>query len=146
MLRLILGSLTPCLLAISASAQSGAPQGVADLQPGGEWAIGRWEGNLVEVGTSAGTAGLNQVGRVFIVERTPTGARCYWFIPGTAKSPTKQCTIGAKSIALVTVASSKVELWRTSPDAMQGKFEGTGARVAQGAGTTGRHLFLNRIP
>ena len=74
MLRLVLGSVDGVPLGCtSVGAVRGTSRRLPSLQPGGEWAIGRWEGNLVEVGTSAGTAGLNQVGRVFIVERSPDG-------------------------------------------------------------------------
>src|SRR5260221_6375474 len=45
----------------------------AQMQAGGEWAIGRWEGNLVTVGTSAGSMGLTQSPRLLLVDKDGNG-------------------------------------------------------------------------
>jgi hypothetical protein len=36
----------------------------------GDWALGRWDGNIVSIGTSNGTAGLSRESRHLIVQRT----------------------------------------------------------------------------
>jgi hypothetical protein len=84
---------------------------------GGEWALGRWEGTLVSIGTSAGTTGLGKSLRTLIVQKADTGAvTCLWFISDNPKSTqwTKRCKVGPKDITLETSAASSVELWRTA--------------------------------
>ncbi len=78
------------------------PLGTADMQSGGEWALGRWEGTISRVGTSSGNMGLAQESRTLIIEKDGTGAtKCYWFVSNTSKYPTKSCKVTASGTSLV---------------------------------------------
>jgi hypothetical protein len=84
----------------------------AQMQAGGEWAIGRWDGHVAVAGTSYSSMGLNSEARTLIIGRTSSGAvSCRWDTPQLAAgSPTKSCTIRVGTISLVTIASTTVEL------------------------------------
>jgi hypothetical protein len=116
------------------------------MLPGGEWALGQWEGTLVSQGTSAWTAGLNQSPRTLIVRKDASGAvTCLWFISNDPKSRrwTKNCRIGPNGISLETSAASVVEMTRSGPNALQGRFV-PAAPQARFTGS-GSQVHLNRV-
>jgi len=130
----------------------GSPDGLhhgASRRPNnGEWALGRWEGSIVSIGTSSGTAELSQSPRTLIIQKNDAGAvTCLWFISNDPKSRqwTKRCTVGPNGISLETAASSVVELSRSGRDGLQGRFVATGATGASGAGMSGTQVHLNRV-
>jgi hypothetical protein len=139
---------TAFALAIVASCY--APEAVAqgtpaEMLPGGEWALGRWEGNVVSVGTSAGTAGLSRSPRTLIVQKDAAGTvTCLWFISDDPKSRrwTKNCKIGKDGLSLETAAKSVIELGRSGGDGLKGRFVPAGPVVA-GTGS-GQQVHLNR--
>ena len=61
----VMGAATLALSATQSSAQQRAarPIGEAQSLSGAEWAIGQWEGNVLTVGTSAGSRGLLTIER-----------------------------------------------------------------------------------
>jgi hypothetical protein len=120
----------------------------AQMLPGGEWALGRWEGQLVRIGTSSGTIGLSQSPRTLIVQKDAAGAvTCLWFISDDPKSRqwTKGCKIGPNGISLETSAASVVEMSRSGQDTLQGRFVPAGPVAASGAGIGGSQVHLNRV-
>lgn len=94
------------------------------MLPGGEGALGRWEGNLVSAGTASGTAGLSKSPRTLVVRKDDSGAiTCLWFISNEPKSAqwTKNCTVGPSGIKLETAAKSLVDMSRSGEDSLQGR-------------------------
>lgn len=125
-------------------AAQGAPPGAGRIQAGGEWAIGRWEGQLLRIGTSSGTAGLTNESRTLLVERDATGAAtCHFFSPGFSKGPTKRCAINANGVSITTGADAEVELSRFGQDAVKGTFMPRPAQSA-GVGMSGMRVHLRR--
>ena len=99
------------------------------MLPGGEWAIGRWEGSLHTVGTSSGTTGLSSEPRVLIICGDSAGRfDCFFAVAGRL-GPTTRCEIGPDSVSFVTAFPAVIELRRTGPDTMQGTSR---PRVAMG--------------
>ena len=138
-----------CLaMLVIANTNHAAAQGTsAQMLAGGEWALGRWEGTLVGIGTSSGTIGLGQSLRTLIVQKADTGAvTCLWFISNNAKSTqwTNRCKVGPKDITLETSAAASVELWRTGPDTLQGRFVSGGPPRSSGMWGA-QQLHLNRV-
>lgn len=96
----------------------------------GDWALGRWEGTISQVaGNAYGSMGLTSGPRTLIIQRDSSGqVSCFWFIPADGQQPTKQCTVKANGISLITIASSVVELYPTGSDTLQGTFRPDQAR------------------
>lgn len=120
----------------------------AQMLPGGEWALGRWEGNLVTIGTSSGTAGLRQSPRTLIVQKNADGTiTCLWFISNDPKSAqwTKNCLVGPNSIKLETAAKSLVDMSRSGQNGLQGRFVPAGPVAGSGAGMSGSQVHLSRV-
>lgn len=114
--------------AFRVDAQSMPPQEPARMLPGGEWAIGQWEGSLHTVGTSSGTTGLASNPRILIIRKDANGrVDCFFSAPGRL-GPTTQCTIGQDRVAFVTGASAEIELRKSGPDTMQGTSKPQAAR------------------
>lgn len=139
-------------LAIAFAAQPSAAQdasrfasGPAEVLPGGDWAIGYWQGNLVKIGTGGGTAGLTKSPRTLVVEREASGGvACRWLGHGPS-TPTQRCQLGKDRVAVVMSSGSEMDLSRSGPDALQGIVRWKGATGASGAGMTGTQVFLNRL-
>lgn len=133
------------VLAISIQYQAaaqGAPPGAGQMQAGGEWAIGRWEGQLLRIGSS--TAKRANESRTLIVERSASGATtCQFFPPGSSKGSTKRCEINASGISITTSSDAELELSRSGQDAAKGTFM---PRLAQSAGAVmgGMRVHLRR--
>jgi hypothetical protein len=120
------------------------PSSVAQMAAGGEWALGRWEGNLTGVGSSGGAT---QSPRTLIIEKNGAGiVTCLWFITNDPNSQrwTEGCTIGQKDITLETSARSSVELSRSGQNSLQGKFKGAGAAAAN-SGLSTTYVHMNRV-
>lgn len=109
----------------------------AQIEPGGEWAIGKWEGNLARVGTVHGTAGLTSNARTLIVTRGADGTvMCGYSEPQwAARTPMKSCLIGAHTISMINYSNNTIELSRTGPNTLTGVSAGNVARS---------QLFLTR--
>jgi hypothetical protein len=131
-------------------AQPAVP-GEAQLLPGGEWALGRWEGYVMSVGTSgAGTMGLNTAPRLFTIERDAAGrVRCRFATVPPPPHPnaglTKRCVISPQGVSLVTSNSFEIELVRSGPDALQGTSKPPYAVGAQAPGLGGIQVTLSRM-
>lgn len=135
------------LVAQQAEAQdpSRFKSGPGELLPGGDWAIGYWQGNIVKIGTSNGTAGLGRLPRALVIERDGSGAvACRWLGHGE-DTATKRCQLGKDRVSVVMSSGSELELSRSAPDAMQGAVRWKGATGASGAGMTGSQVFMNRL-
>jgi hypothetical protein len=136
-------------LVASFNAHQSVAQGTSgQMLPGGEWALGRWEGNLVSIGTSSGTAGLHQSPRTLIVQKDATGeVTCLWFISDDPKSRqwTKNCKMGPNGVSLETAAASLVEMSRSGQDGLQGRFVPAGPVAGSGAGMGGSQVYLKRV-
>lgn len=134
---------------MSSTAHQAVAQGTpAQMLPGGEWALGRWEGNLVSIGTGNGTAGLSQSPRTLVVRKDSSGTIiCLWFISNDPKSRqwTKNCIVGPNGIKLETAAKSLVDMSRSGQDGLQGRFVPAGPVAGSGAGMSGSQVHLNRV-
>jgi len=109
----------------SAQQPAAATLGEAQMLPGGEWAIGRWEGNVLWKGTSAGTLGLSNYPVLLTVDKDANGkvtCRIHGIPPPSVPSPgrTKRCVIGPNGISLTTRDTAEFELSRSGPDGLQG--------------------------
>lgn len=123
-------ALRGCRYALVAAAAA-APSGMAPT--GADWALGRWDGTVYMTGTSAGSMGLRSERRSLIVRKNADGtSTCNWAEPEhVQKTPARSCRIGTDTVSLVTVASSIVELTRSGPDDLTGRFQATGWARAQ---------------
>jgi hypothetical protein len=110
----------------------------AQITPGGEWTIGRWEGTISKVGNSGGGSGLQSDPRTLIIQRNANGILvCSFAEPQwAARTPMKSCMIGTDTISMVTYASSAIELSRSGTDGLVGTF------IVSAANRT--KVFLNR--
>jgi hypothetical protein len=97
-------------------------------EAGTEWAVGRWDGTVYVSGTGSGTMGLRSEPRSMIIRYNASGAlACNWAEPEfVTVTAAKNCRIGANTVSLVTVAGSTVDLARTAPDILTGRFQAPG--------------------
>jgi hypothetical protein len=136
---------------LSAQQAATATLGEAQLLPGWEWAIGRWEGNLTMVGGSAGNTGLTKEPRLLIIDKDVNGNVTCRFLPvpapnGPNAGLTKRCVIGPNEISLTASTSAKIELNRSGPDGLQGRLttpSGLGWGITPGL--TGIQVHMNRV-
>jgi hypothetical protein len=143
----VMGAATLALSATQSSAQQRAarPIGEAQSLSGAEWAIGQWEGNVLTVGTSAGSRGL------LTIERDAAGNfSCRFVTDPPPASPhaglTKQCVIKPNGISLTTVISIEIELIRSGLDGLEGGTPmSANARGVQAPSLGGIQVHLNRI-
>jgi hypothetical protein len=156
-----IGAATLTLATPSSAQQPGAGAlGEAQLLPAEkwEWAIGRWEGNLLTVGTSAGSMGLNKSPRLLLIDKVGNGVTCRFlyipppsdpYPPSSAIPPdaglTKRCVIRPNGISLTTSISAELELSRSGPDGLQGTSKSPYARGAQAPGLGGIQVHMNRV-
>jgi hypothetical protein len=144
----------------SAQQAAAAALGEAQVLPGGEWAIGRWEGYVMSVGTAAsGSMALNKDPRLLLIDKDANGkVTCrFLFIPASfgsnppttaipaAAGLTKRCVISPQGISLVTATSFEIELSRSGPDALQGKSKAPDARGSGPPGLGGIQVHMNRV-
>ena len=134
----------------SAQQPGAATLGEAQLLPGGEWGIGRWEGTLVMIGTVAGGTSLNKAPRLLTVEKDSAGKLTCRFVPLPAPSLpeaglTKRCVVGPNGISLISATSTEIELSRSGPDGLQGPAKPPFAVGVQGAGFSGMQVHMNRV-
>ena len=135
----------------SAQQPAAAALGEAQVLTGGEWAIGRWEGHLLHVGTSAGTMGMTKEPRLFLIDKDANGKVTCRFvsipaslgsyppstaIPATA-GLTKRCVLGPNGISLTAANSAQLELNRSGPDGLQGTSKPPTNRPQTAAGLGG---------
>jgi hypothetical protein len=142
----VTGVATLALWATHSSAQRPAapPLGEARLLSGAEWAIGQWEGEVLTVGSSAGSAGL------LTIERDAAGNFSCRFVTAAPPAsphtgPTKRCIIKPNGISLSTAIWTEIELTRSGPDGLQGGSKSSTARGAQAPGSVGVQVHLNRV-
>lgn len=135
--------------------------GEAQLSPAGgwEWAIGRWEGNLLTVGTPSGGMGLNASPRLLLIDKRGDGTvtcRFLFFAPPADPYPpssaipptaglTKRCVIGPNSISLTTATSAVLELSRSGQDGLQGTSKPASGMGAQAPGLSGIQVSMKRV-
>jgi len=155
-----IGTVMLALSAPQSSAQqpAAANLGEAQVRAGGEWAIGRWEGNAVWLGTSSGTRGLTKRPLLLLIDKEGNGkVTCRLlaipppanpYPPSSAVRPadglTKRCVIGPNGISLTTAISSEFELSRSGQDALQGPSKPPNAVGRQGPGEGGQ-VHMNRV-
>lgn len=135
-----------------------ATLGEAQMRAGGEWAIGRWEGNAVWKGTSAGTLGLTKLPLLLLIDKDSNGKVACRLLaipppanpypPSSAVPPaaglTKRCVIGPNGISLTTAISSEFELSRSGQDALQGPSKPPNA-VGNAVPGGGGQVHMNRV-
>ena len=116
---------------------------------GGEWAIGRWEGNAYMVGayTATGAMGLNTRAMLLQIDRESSGrVTCrFSFVPPLAQNnpgQTKRCVLGPEGISLTSIIGVDVDLKRSAPDRLTGKAK---ALLQQAPGLAGADFAFKRV-
>lgn len=162
-ITLAIGAAASALTATPSAAQQPASSvpGEAQLSSadGWEWAVGRWEGNLLTVGTDSGGMGLKASPRLLLIDKKGDGpVICrFLFIPPPAEpyppssaipltaGLTKRCVIGPNGISLTTAISAVLELSRSGPDGLQGTSKSPYARGSQAPGLSDIQVSLKRV-
>jgi hypothetical protein len=144
-----IGTMTLPLSEPSAQQSVTPNRGDAQVLPGGEWAIGRWEGKLLSVGTSAGALNLNKRPVLLRIDRESDGkvtCRLAFVPPPTPDAGlTRRCVIGPNGISLTAANTTEIELRRSGPNGLQGKGTPPFAVAQQAPGLSGGELHLNRV-
>ena len=120
---------------------------------GGEWALGRWEGNGVLIGSAAGASSgsggsmaLTTVPAVLEIRKDDRqNVSCFFFRPTDGERPTKKCTVGPNGISLIAANSAVVELRRSGPNALAGRYQPATARAVVAPGNSDIQVHLNRV-
>lgn len=153
----VIGAAALAILALPSSAQQPAARAVgeAHLLSAWEWAIGRWEGNLL---MSAGSKGPVTSPRLLLIDKDSNGGViCRFFAPLPSEQNllsntipwdaglTKRCVIGPDGISLTTDLSGDLDLIRSGPDELRGAPKLAYARGTQTQGLAGIQVSLTRL-
>jgi hypothetical protein len=139
-----MATLAPWATQSSAQRPAAAPIGEARLLSGAEWAVGQWEGEVLIVGSSAGSAGL------LTIEKDAAGIFSCRFVTAAPPAsphagPTKRCLIKPNGISLSTAIGTEIELTRSGPDGLQGGSTSSTAGGVRAPGSVAIQVHLNRV-